>query len=56
MHLILAWKDLLVDYWKEEKEIGKFTTSTCDFLHTWIILSFYNEEERFDHLSFDSKH
>lgn len=52
---LIGWKDLLVDYLEEEKEMREFTT-THVIPFTLDNFRLYNEEERFDAvLSFDQK-
>jgi hypothetical protein len=52
---LIGWKDLLVDYLEEEKEMREFTTAHV-IPFTLDNFKLYNEEERFDAvLSFDQK-
>jgi hypothetical protein len=52
---LIGWKDLLVDYLEEEKEMREFTTAHV-IPFTLDNFKLYNEEERFDAvLNFDQK-
>ena len=52
---LIGWKDLMVDYLEEEKEMREFTTAHV-IPFTLDNFKLYNEEERFDAvLNFDQK-